>query len=37
MLKFDDPEHYRYLPPIILQNKSVLFSNLSDIYAFHEK
>ncbi|CAF4440061.1 unnamed protein product [Rotaria socialis] len=35
MLKFDDPERYRYLPPAILQNKSVLFSNLPDIYRFH--
>ncbi|CAF3903341.1 unnamed protein product [Rotaria magnacalcarata] len=35
MLKFDDPERYRYLPPAILQNKSILFSNLPDIYRFH--
>ncbi|UJR27532.1 hypothetical protein I4U23_008815 [Adineta vaga] len=35
MLKFDEPERYRYLPPTIIQNKSVLFSNLPDIYAFH--
>ncbi|CAF0804272.1 unnamed protein product [Adineta ricciae] len=35
MIKFDEPERYRYLPPAIIQNKSVLFSNLPDIYAFH--
>ncbi|CAF1135317.1 unnamed protein product [Rotaria sordida] len=35
MLKFDEPERYRYLPPAIIQNKSILFSNLPDIYAFH--
>jgi len=35
MIKFDDAEHYRYLSPIILENKSILFSNLPDIYAFH--
>ncbi|CAF1238864.1 unnamed protein product [Adineta steineri] len=35
MLKFDEPERYRYLPPAIIQNKSTLFCNLPDIYAFH--
>jgi hypothetical protein len=35
MLKFDEPERYRYLPPVIIQNKSILFSNLPDIYTFH--
>ncbi|CAF3661359.1 unnamed protein product [Rotaria sordida] len=35
MIKFDDPEQYRSLPSIILQNKTILFSNLPDIYAFH--
>ncbi|CAF1109546.1 unnamed protein product [Adineta steineri] len=37
MLKYDDPEYYRYLPSVILQNKSTLFSNLPDIYSFHER
>jgi len=35
MIKFNDPEHNRYLTPIILKNKSILFSNLPDIYTFH--
>ncbi|CAF3967066.1 unnamed protein product, partial [Rotaria sp. Silwood1] len=35
MIKFDDSEQNRFLPLIILQNKSILFSNLPDIYAFH--
>ncbi|CAF1044911.1 unnamed protein product [Rotaria magnacalcarata] len=35
MIKFDDPEQFRFIPPIILQNKTILFSNLPDIYAFH--
>lgn len=35
MLKFDEPERYRYLPPTIIQNKTVLFSNLPEIYTFH--
>lgn len=35
MLKLDEPERYRYLPPAIIQNKSILFSNLPDIYTFH--
>ena len=35
MIKFDDSEQSRYLPSIVLQNKTVLFSNLPDIYTFH--
>jgi hypothetical protein len=35
MLKLDEPDRYRYLPPVIIQNKSILFGNLPDIYAFH--
>ncbi|CAF2686291.1 unnamed protein product [Rotaria sp. Silwood2] len=35
MIKFDDFEQNRSLPLVILQNKSILFSNLPDIYAFH--
>ncbi|CAF0903791.1 unnamed protein product [Didymodactylos carnosus] len=35
MMKFDDPDRYRYLAPAILQNKNILFGNLIDIYNFH--
>ena len=37
MTKFDDPDQHRHLPAIILRNKSTLFSNLPDIYAFHAR
>ncbi|CAF1302912.1 unnamed protein product, partial [Adineta ricciae] len=37
MAKFDDSEYSRLLPAVIAQNKSILFSNLPEIYTFHDR